>query len=212
MVQVWVIRADMSPVDAVLRAEDGSICGTCPHRNARGGFTGRSCYVRVHNAPMSVWDAYRRGRYRFVGPEAFERQGIRWGAYGDPALLPESLVKACNHRARFWTGYTHLHRQPWAQWARGVFMASVETETQETAMRREGWGTFRVGRRDGSDRGVATVCANEATGPSCSECKLCNGAGRAIVVSAHGPQAGFVPAERLLVRRRAGASCERVAG
>jgi len=204
MAQVWVIRADQSPVDAVRSGDDKSICGTCPHRNARGGFTGRSCYVRVHNAPMSVWEAYRRGRYKVVVPEAFERQGIRWGAYGDPALLPEGLVKACNEVARFWTGYTHLHRQQWAQWARGVFMASVESGPQETEARARGWGTFRVGRRDGSDHGSAVACSNEATGMSCSECKLYDGAERAIVVSAHGPQAGFVPAERLTARKRAG--------
>jgi hypothetical protein len=201
MVQVWILRADVSPIEAVRTGADRSICGRCPLRAPRGGFAGRACYVQVPQAPTSVWRAFREEKYRPLEPERFTRRGIRWGAYGDPALLPAELVTACNAHARFWTGYTHLYREPWAGWARGIFMASVETPRQEQALRARGWGTFRIGRADGADRIDALLCANELTGESCTECKACNGAPRAIVVSAHGPQAAFVPAERILARK-----------
>jgi hypothetical protein len=197
MIQVWILRADISPVEAVRIGADRSICGRCPLRAPRGGFSARGCYVQVPQAPTSVWRAFQDGKYEAVSPERFARRGIRWGAYGDPALLPAEVVHACNAHARFWTGYTHLFREPWAAWARGTFMASVETPAQEQKLRAQGWGTFRAGRRDGEDHDQALLCANEATGESCTECKLCNGEARAIVVSAHGPQAAFVPAERL---------------
>lgn len=203
MSQVWLLRRDLSPQEAVRTGADVSVCGRCALRSSTGGFEGRACYVQVQQAPASVWRTYQRGRYAPVEPAAFARAAIRWGAYGDPALLPSGLVRACNGGARCWTGYTHMHRYAWAQWCKGIFMASVETEAQEAKLRVAGWGTFRVGRRDGSDVGSATPCPHQSSGATCVECKACDGSQRAIFASAHGVNALAVPAERLL-RQRAG--------
>jgi hypothetical protein len=189
MAQVWILRQDVAPHDARRAGLDRSICGNCAVRPA--------CYVVADFAPRSVWEAYRAGLYGLVSPVDFARSAIRWGAYGDPALIPSSIVYACNEHARGWTGYTHQHGAPWAQWCKGIFMASCESVKQEQRLRAAGWGTFRVGRIDGSDVATATACPHEETGITCIECWACDGGGRAIYVAAHGARAAAVPAERL---------------
>lgn len=189
MAMVWILRQDVAPHVARREGLDRSICGNCAMRQA--------CYVVADFAPRSVWKAYREGVYSSIAPEDFARTAIRWGAYGDPALIPSALVHACNKAARGWTGYTHQHAAPWAQWSKGVFMASCESPSQERRLRAAGWGTFRVGRIDGSDLGDATACPHDVTGITCIECRACDGGARAIYVAAHGARAGSVPAERL---------------
>jgi hypothetical protein len=192
MIQVWIVRRDVAPHEAKRTGADVSVCGHCAMRDA--------CYVVTAHAPRSVWEAYRAGLYQAIEPSAFARQAIRWGAYGDPALLPPELVHACNACARGWTGYTHQFKHPWAQWCRGVFMASVETPLQEQQLQAQGWGTFRVGQTDGADIGSALLCPYDTDGTTCIECRACSGGPRAIFVAAHGAGAHAVPAERL--RRR----------
>lgn len=192
MIQVWILRQDMAPHEAKRRGLDVSVCGKCAMRDA--------CYVVTAHGPRSVWEAYHAGLYRELDASAFERTAIRWGAYGDPALLPSQLVHACNATARGWTGYTHQYMHKWAQWCRGVFMASVETRAQEERLRAQGWGTFRVGLKDGSDIGTTTACPYDTVGTTCIECRACDGGERAIYTPAHGAGANAVPAERL--RRR----------
>ena len=54
MVQTYIIRKDMHPVEAVNSGEDASICGTCVHR--KDTVTGRrSCYVTLAHGPSHVW-------------------------------------------------------------------------------------------------------------------------------------------------------------
>lgn len=187
MLQVWVVRTDVDPVVAKAAGLDRAVCGTCPVR--------KGCYVRVSDAPLSVFRAYKRGAYKPIAPSAVAGWAIRWGAYGDPAFIPRAVVDAFNAHATHWTGYTHQWRKPWGRQFRGVFMASVESETQEKLLRAEGWGTFRTGRMDGKDRGTTRLCESERTGKTCLECKLCDGRAVAIYIPAHGPLAGHVPAE-----------------
>lgn len=62
MAQVWILAADISPLDAIRTGRDNSICGSCIHRGI-DGFASRSCYVDVAKAPSAVWSAYKRGVY-----------------------------------------------------------------------------------------------------------------------------------------------------
>jgi hypothetical protein len=58
MVQTWILReSDLAPQVHVKAGSDTAICGDCRHASGNG------CYVQVHNAPRSVWDAFNRGRY-----------------------------------------------------------------------------------------------------------------------------------------------------
>lgn len=56
MVQTWILRADMNPLDASKQGLDHAICGRCPHRRNLGG----ACYVTLHQAPRAIYEAYKR--------------------------------------------------------------------------------------------------------------------------------------------------------
>ena len=84
MAQVWIIRSDMHPQDALKGHKDISICGDCKHKEFR------SCYVNVMHGPASVYNAYKRGSYKKYTPEMikfFHGMNLRLGAYGDPAAV-----------------------------------------------------------------------------------------------------------------------------
>lgn len=155
LAQLWILAADIAPLDAIKTGADASICGTCPHRGDGTGH-GRTCYVAVKNAPRAVWAAYRRGVYPIMRPSdvatylASEGMGIRIGAYGDGAALPLSVVAELTHGV-FHTGYTHAWREradlaPW-------LMASVDTLVEQTQAVSEGWRTFRVRTGSGNHGG-----------------------------------------------------------
>ena len=85
MVQVWILRDDINPVEALNTGADVSICGDCPHRKQSDG--SRSCYVNVGQAPNSVWKSYKAGKYgefKDLNLSSLHNRKIRWGAYGDP--------------------------------------------------------------------------------------------------------------------------------
>lgn len=81
MVQVWILREDVNPVEAIQTGDDVSICGSCPHRKQPDGT--RSCYVNVGQAPLAVWKAYHRGLYLKASylrlSQVLRGRKIRWG-------------------------------------------------------------------------------------------------------------------------------------
>lgn len=193
MIQVWILRTDIPPHEAVRSGDDAAVCGTCPHRLLQGR---RSCYVRVEQAPLSVWHRYRRGGYRDLHVRELEGRDVRLGAYGDPAMLPAWLVWVIRDHARTYTAYTHQWRRVWARAHRGAMAASVDSAREEREARDLGWGTFRVGVPDGSDRGTTPECPS-LSGAQCVTCGACDGGQRSIYIPAHGAGAAYVPAERL---------------
>lgn len=197
MVQIWILRHGMLPSEAVLHGLDTTVCGHCPHRG--NGLQGRSCYVQVPQAPDSIMRSVQAGTMPRIAPRDLAGRQVRWGAYGDPAVLPEGLVRMVNGLASGWTGYTHQWRRPWASWARGILMASVETPAQERTARALGWGTFRAGRSDGTDRAGAVLCAAAREGMSCATCGMCDGRPVAVYIPSHGFGAKHAPANRLPV-------------
>jgi hypothetical protein len=104
MAQVWILCEHTDPVVAVRDGSDESICGDCPHRKQADGT--RTCYVNVGQAPLSVWKGYKRGIYpELDNVERLKGLSIRWGAYGDPGILPYSVVSAVNAVSTHHTGY-----------------------------------------------------------------------------------------------------------
>jgi hypothetical protein len=64
IVQSFIIRSDVAPVDALKTGADESICGNCPHRPILAKTNGQApCYVNVGRSVRAVYEAYRRGRY-----------------------------------------------------------------------------------------------------------------------------------------------------
>jgi hypothetical protein len=186
MLQTYIIRADMAPIEASRSGADAAICGDCPHRQGQGG----SCYVTLAHGPSSVWRTLQRDAYPALfreGPREETRRAllaefgegrmVRLGTYGDPAAVPEWVWTALVSRASGWTGYTHQWRRSLA--LQGLVMASVDSIEEATQARAMGWRTFRI--RDAAEPLLARemVCpASEEAGKrlQCAECRACDGA------------------------------------
>ncbi|MCP4741374.1 MAG: hypothetical protein GY871_03985 [Actinomycetales bacterium] len=193
LLQLWILPDSGSkPHETLRNGEDAAVCGDCPHRPATNG----SCYVRVYNAPRSVYAAYQRDRYPALGTVTLPKRGIRLGAWGDPAALPfgavESLLKWAQMNALPVLGYTHQWRTADVRW-KACLMASADALSEAREARALGWRTFRVRRPDEPLLAREAVCpasveANHAT--ECAACKACDGnaGGRrnSIAIMAHG--------------------------
>lgn len=213
MAQLWILRSDISPIDAVRQGQDVSICGDCKHRgSAENGLRKRTCYVNLR-APHSIYSAMLRGAYEEVSEmDRIQALGeglrVRLGAYGDPAALPASLLATLVSKAHSWTGYTHQWRQ--RPDLRFLVMASVDNELEyKEAAYMLKWRTFRVRTKtERLDKIFEIVCpASEEGGvkTQCAKCHLCDGNhsafdGRAnIAVIVHGVGASSFRKSRLVV-------------
>jgi hypothetical protein len=200
MVQVWILRCDTPPHEAVKNGADASVCGDCKQRRYLGG----ACYVQPHQAPLSVWKRYAAGGYSDPKwcadvQRALQTLPIRMGAYGDPAAVPfhvweALLAEGCG---RF-TGYTHQWRRPEVQDYRKALMASCDTEAEAEAARSLGWRFFLVtagAACASSDVGPTVECLSESRGMSCAACGICDGTradsrsnnAASVVIQVHGP-------------------------
>lgn len=174
MIQTWIIRSDMRPMDASEQGADASVCGDCPQRWALKG----GCYANPGRAPTSVYEGYVGGNYAdpaHVRTIMRSRDPVRLGAYGDPAAVPALAWATFIGPDRQWTGYTHQWRTCELE-LRTLCMASVDTAEEEQEARALGWRTFRV-LRPGENPGTRTVeCLNKAQDMTCDECLACDGA------------------------------------
>lgn len=191
MVQVYIIRTDKSPADAVRDGSDSAICGNCQHRS--GSNIGRSCYVIYWNGPQAVYRSlpYLQRRKVYAIPELVGK-GLRISAYGDAAAVPASFWFGLTMLAGWWTGYTS-HWRTCDQRLRKLLMASVYDEASRAEAAKRGWRTFRT-RRHGDSLAANTevICpASVEAGhrTTCDECRLCRGTSldaRSVAILPHG--------------------------
>ena len=210
MVQAWILRADIHPLEAIRLGSDDAICGDCPLRgtNVNGKRAGRACYVNVGQAPASIYRAYRRGAYPVMAPQEvgalIEGKAIRLGAYGDPAMVPIGVLDALTVSARLWTGYTHQWRTIDPAYGR-YLMASADKVSDRREARAQGYRSFYVVPMGGSAKDItgSMECANtRARNPlQCADCGACAGTRRGtsahavdVAIVAHGTGAKYVSA------------------
>jgi hypothetical protein len=221
MVQVWIIRSDIAPLEAARTGADSAVCGACPlrplaaaARRDAGEPVGARCYVTLMHGPRAVFDKFTRNGYESAEtPSARRRVGagrmVRLGAYGDPAAVPARVWRELLTDASGHTGYTHQWRARGARIARnlramrGFVMASVETIADAAVAQAAGWRTFRV--RPASEPGqlmpgerVCPASAEAGHRLQCSDCRACAGddgrASRGIAIIDHGPTSRAVRA------------------
>lgn len=215
LVQTWILREDVHPIEAINNGADESICGSCPLRGVIRPASertkdsksssdttnkGRSCYVLVQNAPLNIWHSYHKGNYPELSAEHkkhFFGKGLRYGSYGDPVAIPlkawEKLAKICTGTSE--PGYTHQWRDKrFQRWALKV-MASTHSIAENKIAQAAGWRTFRTSLDIDDKAGNETICpASEAGGfkANCETCGMCNGrkgmedGRRSIVILGHG--------------------------
>ena len=212
MIQTYILRSDVSPIEASREGKDESICGDCELRGTvevvtKGKFKGqkrnrkRKCYVNVGQGPTIVWKTYKRGGYPRLTPGCyhfglplFSKRLVRLGTYGDPAAAPEYVWQYTLQDTTGWTGYTHQWVEPRFAYLKKWCMASVTTEASAIYARVEGWRTFRVAMPKHSvkhkNESVCPASAEAGKKLTCEVCLACHGTAKgvkgSIVIQAHG--------------------------
>lgn len=197
IVQTFIIRSDVNPVEALQTGADESICGDCEHRPALARKTGKvPCYVQVAKSVLAVYNAYKRGRYVKADPATIARalQGkiVRLGTYGDPFAAPVTMWNQIIRYAAGHRGYTHQWNRPdfdAAAWS-PLVMASADTIDQAAHANLLGMRVFRVSIGVDKQTGE-TTCPASAEGlrkSTCAKCTLCAGTSiqaRDVVIADH---------------------------
>lgn len=182
MVQVWILRSDISPMSAINTGQDESICGGCAYRGTvdDGSNRNRACYVDVSKAPGAVWKAYKAGKYKQIPGHRFrwKDQATRLGAYGDPAAVPVRFLRSLTKRGKGHTGYSHQWRKLKFKAYRPLIMASCDNLQDLDDAQAAGWRTFRV-RKPGDELHKSEItCPASFEGSyakTCETCKACDG-------------------------------------
>lgn len=188
MVQTWILRSDVSPLEATKTGEDSSVCGACPHRHYSGG----ACYVTVFHAPLAIYKAYKRGSYSADKNEFYERivkRRVRFGAYGDPAAVPVTIWADITKHCKGHTGYTHqIAHKHFNAAILGYTMASVDTAAQAKKVTGR---YFRVKLASDPALPREVECLADSVGKSCADCLLCDGGtkGKSVYINVHGSKA-----------------------
>ena len=181
MVQTYIIRADMNPLEASKTGADVSICGTCQHRGipttdpVAKQAKKRTCYVILGQGVLVTYKAFLRGVYKPQDAASIGRgRMVRVGTYGDPAAVPGEVWDALLSEAAGWTAYSHQ-----AGYRPGMAMQSADTYAQALAFWEAGARTFRV-VQDVAEIDLAreVMCpASKEAGKrtTCEACKLCAG-------------------------------------
>ena len=197
LVQSFMIRADVDPVQALKTGQDAAICGMCEHRPALARETGKPpCYVNVGRSVRAVYDAYRRGRYVKADPATIARviagKRLRIGTYGDPFAAPVQVWQDLVQHVAGHAGYSHQWqdiRFDHAAWS-PLVMASADDIDQAAQANLYGMRVFRVSV--GVDKQAGEIsCPASAEGgrrTTCADCMLCGGtskAARDIVIADH---------------------------
>jgi hypothetical protein len=193
VLQTYIIRADVNPLEASKTGADVSICGTCPLRGtptadpARKQAVGRRCYVNLGQGPLSVYRALERGRYADVDPAAIGAgRMVRIGTYGDPAAIPGEVWDAMLSQATTWTAYTH--QKPWRP---DIAMQSADDYHEAVLHWKAGRRTFRViaelGHLDQNNEALCPASKEAGRRVQCAACKLCKGSarGKSIAIVEH---------------------------
>jgi hypothetical protein len=187
MIQIWIVLADIDPVVGVQSGLDAAtVCRGCPFASGNG------CYVNVGQAPLAIWRAYRTGKYKHISDTdwgIFAGRKVRFGAYGNPSLIPLAIVKRIADLSAGWTGYYHdWHNMPRSMAiAYGhYFMASTETSSSLAMAQALRLRTFHVSpvKPAGS-----LECLSETHNIKCADCLLCAGLSKpakSIWINPHG--------------------------
>lgn len=181
VLQTYILREDINPLEASKTGADYSICGDCPMRGEvttdpdRKQAKGRRCYVNLGQGVLITWRAYKRGVYSEGAPRDMGRgRFVRVGTYGDPAAVPSRVWDELLSECETWTAYTH--QKPWRP---DIAMQSADDYHEAALHWKAGRRTFRViADLDHLDHNNEALCpASKEAGRrvQCTACKLCKG-------------------------------------
>ena len=181
VVQTYILRSDINPLEASKTGADVSICGNCPMRGEpttdpkRKIAKKRKCYVNLGQGVLIVFKSYKRGVYKEGDPRTMGRgRFVRVGTYGDPAAVPSEIWDELLAEAYTWTAYTH--QKPWRP---DIAMQSADSHAEAIAHWKAGRRTFRViadlGDIDKTNEALCPASKEAGRRVQCTACKLCKG-------------------------------------
>lgn len=173
MIQIWFLFKGQNPVAAHMSGKQKHVCFTCPHQFG-------ICYVNLGQAPLAVYEAWKSGAYPKLGSiGVFSGRSVRFGAFGEPTILPLSLLSRIAAVSAGWTGYTHRWANPLCKGYSRFLMASVDSPEEQIQATRAGWRTFRVAPVGSSwkfaDEIGCPAAKENGEKTRCINCRLCNG-------------------------------------
>ena len=185
VLQTYIIRSDISPLEASKTGADYSICGDCKFRGTPTDdpklkqAVKRDCYVILGQGPTIVYKAYTRGVYPMADDTASRmalghRRIVRLGTYGDPAAAPDEVWSDLLNTADDWLAYTHQ-----SGWRPDIAMQSADNYHQAWSQWRLGNRTFRViadvGELDSAHEVLCPASKEAGARTQCNSCRLCAG-------------------------------------
>ena len=181
VVQTYILRSDINPLEASKTGQDFSICGSCPMRGEvttdpkRKIAKGRKCYVNLGQGVLIVFKSFLRGVYKEGDPRTMGRDRfVRVGTYGDPAAVPSEVWDELLAECETWTAYTH--QKPWRP---DIAMQSADSYDEAKAHWAAGRRTFRVivdlGDIDKTNEALCPASKEAGRRVQCTACKLCKG-------------------------------------
>jgi hypothetical protein len=168
-------------LDAFFKA-DGAVCFDCPFSQNRGCYTAKyTQYSGFLSSLRSIgkshsWESIPEFNSEIHSDLLSMAAGnySRFGTYGEPTLIPLSLVANLCAVAKSYTGYTHQYMRK-AEYA-PYFMASLHSEKQMPYAEKLGFRAFIASKQHLSKPFVNCPASAEAGYKStCSACGLCSG-------------------------------------
>lgn len=191
MIQLTILPTDTYPSQSNkdYAEEEGkvghTVCNDCPLIN-------RGCYVQIGFSINKIYNKMNSGNYESLDYDAFINESVRFGAWGEPTLIPRKIMRNLVKRIKNWTGYTHQWAKPFAQFYKMFFMASVSNIADKNEANKKGWRTFRIIKDASEVLPDEVICPAQTHGTQCIDCGLCNGnstKAKNIAVIAHGGKA-----------------------
>lgn len=185
VLQTYVLRSDIPPLEASKTGADFSICGNCKFRGTptddpnRKQAKDRDCYVNLGQGPTIVYKSFVRGVYPDATNTAARmalghRRIVRVGTYGDPAAAPSEVWDDLLCTADDFLAYSHQ-----SGWRPDIAMQSADDYAQAWDHWRAGRRTFRViTGLEHIDTAHEVLCpASKEAGRrvQCNSCRLCAG-------------------------------------
>lgn len=190
-IQIWIVPRNETVTDSRRNGNDAKTqCMGCPLASNNGCYVGSYYVDAIQRAAWAGKKPYAKNKADIV--RLVKNKFVRFGAYGNPSMIPLSLVKLICKHASGWTGYFHdWHLMPFdkAKEYAKYFMVSCEPDNYVEAYKL-GFRAF-VTRDPSMPVPAGLVDCPSSRGVTCSECQLCCGTSklaRSISIPVHGYQ------------------------